>query len=1171
MGRAFSRILALVLALCVWTAFTPLAVLASEGDVCKIVETETGYSTLDEALAAFETGQTIQLLGNINYSGGIVITDKTVTFDLNGYNLNVVNPAEGDSPEATSGLCVIGQDGNAGLTLLGEGEFNVTGTLYGVYVQAYPEKTASATVTNATATAADTDDAWGCGAYAGGENATITVLEDATATGAGGNGATGNSLGSVTVKGNVIATAENVFEDEYGWYRAAVEAWDDGEVVVEGHVTATGDNSIGVLAAGSCVTVLGDVTGVVGGVFAYVSSGVEIGGKVTSTDESGFGVMAIDNCIVEVDGDVVSGGTGAMIMGDMDSGQSEISIDGEITAPVYIRIGETELGLNDYVLDPDMVPGYRIYTIDSNLGAVLVLDVTPPEFAGGDGTEANPYLVATADQLNNVRNHLDKHFRQTADIDLDVAPYNEGEGWVPIGTSAEPFTGTYDGDNNTISGLSVNRPSDSLVGLFGVVKGATLNNLTLADVDIQGKNETGGLAGNAAPLDGRPTEIQDVHVTTGSVSGHSFVGGLVGVLAGSDISGSSAGCDVTGVEQCLGGLVGTVIAPATIWKCHATGNVTVSEETGLGSSVGGLAGNVPESCTITESYASGKVKGKVQVGGLAGYNGGEVSLSFATGDVEGIGAAADVGAVGGLVGNNYGGQVSRCFAEGDVSSTNKGIGGLVGTNTTGGTIGNCYAMGAVEGLSMVGGLIGWKPSGSVAKCYATGQVTGTSSVGGLIGEGIGICTGSYWDTDTSGCDSSAGGEGVVGKTTADMKLQSTYVDWDFTESWDIDAGQNSGYPFLRGVTPVGPGTPDSGAVAADKAALTWDAIKGGNGGQEAVTVDLVNPLPTSGANGTTISWSASPVGFINTTTGAVTRPAFTDGDKTVTLTATISKGEASDTKAFTLTIIALPAPPPPPSGGTIPAYLITVNAGPGGTITPKTTTVLMGASVTFTVTPDEGYEIADVFVDGQSVGAVDRYTFDEVASSHNIAATFRKAFPFEDVAETDWFYSSVRYVFENGLMTGTAPDRFDPLLAANRAMVVTIFHRLEETPDAPASSFADVLDGAWYEEAVAWAAANGIAEGFGDGRFQPEAPVTREQLACFFYRYSQYAGRDVSARAPLTDFVDGDQTSEWAREAMEWAVGCGLIRGKDGGVLDPTGTATRAELAAILQRFIEGN
>ena len=126
-----------MLVLCVLAAFTPCP-LSSEGDACQIRRNGNRLFYVDAALAAFETGQTIQLLGNINYSGGIVITDKTVTFDLNGYNLNVVNPAEGDSPEATSGLCVIGQDGNAGLTLLGEGEFNVTGTLYGVYVPGLP-------------------------------------------------------------------------------------------------------------------------------------------------------------------------------------------------------------------------------------------------------------------------------------------------------------------------------------------------------------------------------------------------------------------------------------------------------------------------------------------------------------------------------------------------------------------------------------------------------------------------------------------------------------------------------------------------------------------------------------------------------------------------------------------------------------------------------------------------------------------------------------------------------------------------------------------------------------------------------------------------------------------------------------------------------------------------
>ena len=811
------------------------------------------------------------------------------------------------------------------------------------------------------------------------------------------------------------------------------------------------------------------------------------------------------------------------------------------------------------------------------------------------------------------------------------------------------------------------------MGLFGAAKGATFRNLTLEGVAILAQSSVGGLAGvvteRGTPI--APTKIEDVHLISGSVSGTSSVGGLVGTLGGSEIRRSSANCTVTGVDQCMGGLVGLVnasaAAPATISECHAAGNVTASG-IGAGDSVGGLAGNVPGSCTITQSSASGKVTGKARVGGLMGTNAGEVSRCFATGDVEGIGAAVDTGSVGGLVGHNFGGQISRCYAVGAVNSTNKAAGGLVGTNTYDGAIGDCYAMGAVQGVSRVGGLVGsnW---GTITCTYATGLVTGESLRGGLIGEGTEKCTNSYWDTDTSGCSSSVGGPGVVGKTTAEMKQQDTYAGWDFAETWAIDASQNSGYSFLITVTPVGPGTPDSGAVALDKAALTWSVIKGENDEQDNITGDLVNPLPTSGANGTTTSWSAEPAGLIDTTTGAVTRPAFADGNQTVTLTATISKGGASDTVAFTLTVVAadptpdeaiafvlsnldwdaikgsnsaetqvrgglslvdsgaygttigwsaepeglvdtatgavtrpavgepdkevvltatvskeggksstkafnltiIALPTPPPSGGYIPAYLITVKAGPGGTITPKTTTILMGASATFNVIPDDGYEVLDVMVDGESVGAVTTYTFDEVTIQHSIAATFGRVFPFEDVTETDWFHSSVRYVFESNLMTGTAEDEFNPLLATNRAMIVTILHRLEKTPNAPASSFADVLDGTWYTDAVAWAAANGIAEGFGEGLFGPELSVTREQIACFFYRYSQYSGRDVSERAPLTGFVDGDMTSEWAIEAMQWAVGSGLICGKDGNVLDPTGPATRAELATMLERFIEGS
>ncbi|MGI6628558.1 MAG: immunoglobulin-like domain-containing protein [Bacillota bacterium] len=1589
-------------------------------------------------------------------------------------------------------------------------------------------------------------------------------------------------------------------------------------------------------------------------------------------------------------------------------------------------------------------------------------DPVEPEFAGGDGTEGNPYLIATAAQLNNVRNHLDKHFKQIANINLNVVLYNQDEGWNPIGTSDEAFTGTYDGNDKTITGLRIVRSSSSRVGLFGAAKGATLKNLTLEDVAILAQSSVGGLVGVVTELGTltAPTKIEDVHLISGSVSGTSFVGGLVGTLGGSNIQDSSAGCDVTGVVQGIGGLVGQVDGPATIWRCHATGNATASG-TGLCQSVGGLAGILSDRSTITWSYASGNVMGKTEVGGLVGLNAGGISGCYAVGAVKGHDS------IGGLVGRNYGGQISRCFASGaaegfasdDGKGQGYGIGGLVGRNVLGGTVGNCYAMGAVQGVSQVGGLVGSNPSGSITCAYATGPVTGTTAYGGLIGEGGG-CTKSYWDTDTSGCTKSAGGPGAVGKTTTEMKQQATYDDWDFAEIWAIHASQNSGYPFLITVTPVDPVTPstqaeiaafnfspsdgtvidctattgtvevlvdsstdltdlkatftlsagavadvggvrqesgvtsqnftaaktyvvtaedgtttknwtvkvtkrepkpdteeplwyyrspwptakslrevkylngkfmavgergalgvsvngidwtssdlkvshtleaiaygngkyiaignqrtgldgtiygsadgvnwthlatvpdhylsdiicvdgkfvavgqsgriltsadgatwkvtaaaevknqlnavayadgtyvavgksgvvvtspdgenwaerpslgsdtlrdvaygngrfvivggydtaciyssadrgetwtkyafgitcygllnsvdydgsrfvtvgyrpdilapsmftstdgttwqrqsgipqdmslaavaggggkwvavsfkydiltstngttwaelgqgtrqhllkvayggstfvavgyngaiqtspdgitwtlrpsgtsenlqsvrymnhgfvvvgekgtiltsgdgtawtkqtsgvsvvlndvtygngkyvavggvdytavilvssdgvtwtpvdheylipfmtvafgngtfislgkngqvyrstddgetwartylpgngyprdvvyadgrfvatggngriwvsddsgaswtlyaeaggvsqyinsvdygggrlvavasyglivvsadkgatwtqqpsgladpdmhlygvaagdasfvavgawglvlqskdfglpddpDASAVAAAKAALTWDVIGGENTRQDSVTSNLVNPLPTSGASGTTIGWSAEPTGFINTTTGAIARPTFAQGNRTVALTASIRKGDASDTVTFALTILAADATPDEaidtdltwltwnlikgsnstesqvtsglnlvdsgphdttiswsaepagvintttglvtrpaagqgnaqvrltavvskeggqdgtkefeltiialPStgsgGGVAPVYYtISAAAGPGGTISPKSASVASYGSQTFTITPDEGYEIEDVLVDGKSVGVVASYTFERINKKHTISAIFKKIeepvaeSPFKDVEETDWFYNSVKYVFENGLMTGTSTDIFNPLLDTNRAMIVTILHRLEKTPDAPANMFTDVDAGTWYTGAVAWAAANGIVKGYGGGLFGPTDSVTREQLACILYNYARYAGYDVSQSAELTGFVDGGSTSAWAVEAMQWAVGSGLIRGKGNGLLDPTGPATRAEVAAILERFIEGN
>lgn len=175
--------------------------------------------------------------------------------------------------------------------------------------------------------------------------------------------------------------------------------------------------------------------------------------------------------------------------------------------------------------------------------------------------------------------------------------------------------------------------------------------------------------------------------------------------------------------------------------------------------------------------------------------------------------------------------------------------------------------------------------------------------------------------------------------------------------------------------------------------------------------------------------------------------------------------------------------------------------------------------------------------------------------------------PFADVSSGAWYAAAVAYVHEQGWMTGTASNLFSPDLPISRSMVATILHRLAGTPEAEAPSFPDVEAGTWYTQAVAWAAEEGIVLGYDDGRFGPEDPVTREQLAALLYRYAQYQDYDTSGRASLSGYTDAAQISSYARTAMAWAVDTGLLTGRTQTTLVPGGTATRAELAVILERF----
>ena len=175
---------------------------------------------------------------------------------------------------------------------------------------------------------------------------------------------------------------------------------------------------------------------------------------------------------------------------------------------------------------------------------------------------------------------------------------------------------------------------------------------------------------------------------------------------------------------------------------------------------------------------------------------------------------------------------------------------------------------------------------------------------------------------------------------------------------------------------------------------------------------------------------------------------------------------------------------------------------------------------------------------------------------------------FSDTNVRGWYHDAVHFVLENDLMSGTGKTAFAPDGTLSRAMLVQILYNLEGKPAVAATSgFADVSTSAWYADAVSWAAANKVVAGNGDGIFSPESAITREQIAVIFRNYTEFKGESVAISGSLASFTDGEKTSRWAQDAVKWAVGLGLLSGKENGTLDPSGFATRAEAATVLMRY----
>ena len=422
---------------------------------------------------------------------------------------------------------------------------------------------------------------------------------------------------------------------------------------------------------------------------------------------------------------------------------------------------------------------------------------------GSDGLVTNYTVITslgvvgstTGTDLQGMSGNLAGRYALGSNIDATAtSTWNAGAGFAPVGTyigfgCVGCFTGAFDGLGHTITGLTINRPAQSYVGLFGYTNNATIRNVGLVGGSVNGNVYVGGLAGyNMGAISNSYSTATVNMVGAGAGEG----GGLAGDNTGTITNSYSTGA-VTGVASTVGGLVGSNFG--TITNSYNTGNVSGS------NTVGGLVGYNWTTTTITNSYNTGAVSGSADtVGGLVAYNrSGPITNSYNTGAVSGTFNVA------GLVGYLTAGAITNSYNTGSVTGSSNYVGGLTGYN--GDIITNSYSTGAVTGATSsnyVGGLVaynGW----TITNSYSSGAVvSGGTGVGGLAGFNNGTITNSYWDTQTSVQATSAGGTSL---TTAQMKTMASFAGWSIANTggsnavWRIYEGHT--YPLLRSfLTPL---------------------------------------------------------------------------------------------------------------------------------------------------------------------------------------------------------------------------------------------------------------------------------------------------------------------------------------------------------------------------------
>jgi uncharacterized protein (TIGR02145 family) len=398
-------------------------------------------------------------------------------------------------------------------------------------------------------------------------------------------------------------------------------------------------------------------------------------------------------------------------------------------------------------------------------------------FISGSGTWLDPYLVSNAGELFTIRIYPSSFFKQTANIDLGIAPWNSDKGWLPIGPPNVPFIGNYDGNGYTISNLTINRPNESRVGLFGDIGSSSITNVILDNANISGQDEIGGLSGRA--FNGDFTNIS----FNGIISGRNHIGGVAGYTVNLAID-----------------------------NCHSSGIINST-----GRNVGGIIGGLNNSSAI------------------------------------------------------------NIYSNMNIIASGNNIGGLVGADYYNGSISNSYFLGSVIGNQFVGGVTGSVDGTSrVISSYSIGNISGNNSTGGLVGVNTGTVDSSYWNTETSGQSSSAGG---LGRTSNEMTYPygaNTYEGWDFSATWADDTAYtiNNGYPILHTQPVAGTAASNSTICSGTSAPMNVTGYSGSIQWQQSAngTTNWTN-VP-DGVGGNTDNYITGNLAMTRYYRTAVTQPGF---------------------------------------------------------------------------------------------------------------------------------------------------------------------------------------------------------------------------------------------------------------------------------------------------------